>query len=236
MNIGDATLVLNIGQKVLFDGFEYEICDIGYRTPEGSFVSSSTGQLHYNLLNADKASIGWVLATSVTSKNVTVEEDTNSEFFDMDGRSPHLEELGYNMVSWLDGLPPQPDNDTLPPILTLMMAVQYDKEKGYGSSWKMRGEYRSIIPNIDRKFDRLSKITDDEMDGKVKSLAELEQGLVDGTLKPEDVGESKIDSILDLATYSVLYGGLVRQQYPNVFKVWVDKNIPKYLADKIPFI
>lgn len=234
MNIGSARLILNVGEKVLFDEHEYEICDVGFRSPDGSFVSGTIGELHYHLLNAEKASIGWVLSSSVASATVTVEEDT--EFFDQDGRSPHLEELGYSMVGWLDGLPSRPDNDTLVPVVTLLMAIQYDKEGFYGSSWKGKGEYRGIMGNIDRKYDRLDKMTEDELAGKLERLEELEKGLENGEIFDNRIGESKVDAVADLANYCLLYLGYIQQNFPNIFNIWVKRNVPEYLAEKIPFL
>lgn len=141
------------------------------------------------------------------------------------------------MLSWRDGLELRPDNTNMPEVLTLLMAVQYDKEGHYGSSWKGKGEYRGIMANIDRKYDRLDKMTQSEIDGSLNSLAIQEDMLKQNfDLYSEQVGESKVDAIADLANYSILYLTYVKENYPLVFSVWVSKNVPKYLADKIPFL
>jgi len=136
----------------------------------------------------------------------------------------------------MEGLPSQPDNSKLPEIVTLLMAIQYDKEKYYGSSWKGKGEIRGIMANIDRKYDRLDKMTNDEIEGAVSTLNLLEEGLRTGRLTTEQVGESKIDAIADLTNYGILYMTYVRDNFPNVFKIWVDKNVPDYSKDKMLFL
>lgn len=145
-------------------------------------------------------------------------------------------EIGLDIMSWAEGLDCRPDNLNLPPIVSILMAIQYDKEGHYGSSWKGKGEYRGIMANIDRKYDRLDKMTQDEVEGLTPTLMKLEEELQCGHISPDNVGESKIDAVADLANYCLLYMTYVREQYPGLFKVWVDRNVPKYLADKIPFI
>jgi hypothetical protein len=227
--------MVRIGDKVLFEGKEVKVLDIGYLdvlTLDGSldvkFVSAAIGELCYKIMSEDY--YRWVPAAECEP----VEND--DPFFGQDARSPHLEDLGYKMVGWLDGLPELPDNSKLPEIVTLLMAIQYDKEKHYGSSWKRKGEYRGIMANIDRKYDRLDKMTEDEINGKAKTLAEWEELLKNGVNTPDDVGESKIDAIADLTNYGLLYMTYVKEHYPHVFKVWVERNVPQYLRDKIPFV
>jgi len=131
------------------------------------------------------------------------------------------------MLEWLEGKEQLPDNSKLPEIVDMLLSIQYSKEKDYGSSWKARGEHRGIVPNVDRKYDRLDKMTMDELIGKAMTLREIEEKLVNKELKPEIVGESKIDAIADLAVYCLLYLTYVKEEYPHVFDIWVDRNVPK---------
>lgn len=226
---------------VVYEDIEYTVLDVAFlvvdseymsmtETPE--FTSIYKGTRFYKI---DRGSEGtaWVHSSFEVKEDV---EEVADEFFEEDTRSPHLTELGYSMVGWLDGLESRPDNDNLPPVVTMLMAIQYDKEGGYGSSWKGKGEYRGIMSNIDRKYDRLDKMTMDEIEGKVPTLGLLEDHLVTGRWEEDKVGESKIDAIADLTNYGLLYMTYVKEKYPNVFKVWVSKNIPQYLHDKIPFL
>lgn len=228
--------------KILYEGHEIEVLDTAYIKEDyhsiatdrvKEFTTESNGHKYYKGIVPSYSLVDklWISAGIV---EVVADESTVEEFFDQDYKSPHLQDLGYSMVSWLDGLESRPDNDNLPPIVTLLMAIQYDKEGGYGSSWKGKGEYRGIMANIDRKYDRLDKMTQDEINDMIPTLASIESFLGSGT--PYEVGESKIDAIADLANYCLLYMTYVREKYPKVFKVWVDKNIPQYLHDKIPFL
>lgn len=147
----------------------------------------------------------------------------------------------YDLLGWRDGLELRPDNSNMPEIVTLLMAIQYDKEGHYGSSWKGKGEYRGIMSNIDRKYDRLDQMTVSELEGKVETLKQLENKLEmkknnTGNTFDHGIGESKIDAVADLANYSILYLTYIQENYPLVFRVWVDRNLPKYLADKIGFL
>lgn len=177
----------------------------------------------------------WVNADAVDPypEDLPEDMDIENDFFEQDIDSPHLLELGGKMLNWLDGLEARPDNDKLPEIVTYLLSIQYDKEGGYGSSWKGRGEYRGIMSNIDRKFDRLDKIVNDEIAG---TRPKLPDSPVLTTEEQEQVGESKIDAVADLAVYCLLYLTWLREHKPGAFKLWVDKNVPKYLHDKIPFI
>jgi hypothetical protein len=163
-------------------------------------------------------------------------EDTEKakEFFEQDDRSPHLIDLGYSLVQWMDGVEARPDNETLLPIIPLLLAIQYDKEGYYGSSWKGKGEYRGIMANIDRKYDRLDKMTQDEIDGIREPLFKIEQ---DKSVYGTAAGyESKIDAVADLTNYCLLYLAFMRVQYPKMFNSWVQNNVPDHLRAKIPFI
>lgn len=157
----------------------------------------------------------------------------NEEFLDRDERSPELEELGYAMLGWKDGLVKRADNESLSEIIAYLLSVQYDKEGSYGSSWCARGEHRGIMSNIDRKYDRLDKILEDE---RIGARATLPTGLHLHSEDKSQIGESKIDAVADLANYCLLYMTWLRKQHPGAFKVWIDKNVPSYAQDKIPFI
>lgn len=135
------------------------------------------------------------------------------------------------MLEWKDGLPDLPDNSKLPKVVDVLMAIQYSKEKDYGSSWKARGEHRGIIPNIDRKYDRLDKMTEDELSGKAKTLGAWEALLRAG--EEIETPESKIDAIADLANYCLLYMTYVSERYPLMYAEWVKKNVPKDFLNKL---
>jgi hypothetical protein len=230
VNIGDSVLVdPNEYEGIVADETGQEVADIAYLDVNFEYCSAQSGELHYLVPSKDRSV--WVKA-----KHCEPVTTSSESFFDQDARSPQLEELGYSMVAWKDGLEERPDNSNLPPVVTMLMAIQYDKEGQYGSSWKGRGEYRGIMSNIDRKYDRLDHLTQLEIEDAMKSLQELENDLKMKEIDPSDVPESKIDAIADLANYCLLYMTYVREKYPMVFDVWVKKNVPSYLAEKIPFV
>ena len=233
----------DIGDKVTYGESTADVKEVAFLGDDNQPTYYGKGTLHYFIEFPTSAVQHrmWVPASEVmglpTVKLMLPAIDSNrEEFFEQDDRSPDILEKGYSMLAWSDGLEARPDNSNLPPIVTLLMAIQYDKEGSYGSSWKGKGEYRGIMSNIDRKYDRLDKMTDDEIEGSIATLNLLEQGLEVGRLTEEEVGESKIDAIADLANYCLLYLTYVKEKYPRVFNIWVKKNVPAYLADKIPFI
>jgi len=230
VNVGDSVFVdPNEYEGIVADETGQEVLDIAYIDVNGDFCSAENGELKYAISKGKS----WVWVKAKHCEPVTT---TSESFFDQDARSPQLEELGYSMIAWKDGLEDRPDNTNLPPVVTMLMAIQYDKEGHYGSSWKGKGEYRGIMSNIDRKYDRLDHLTQLEIEKAMKSLQDLENDLKMKEIEPSDVPESKIDAIADLANYCLLYMTYVKEQYPRVFNVWVKKNVPSYLAEKIPFI
>lgn len=136
---------------------------------------------------------------------------------------------------------PRVDNEVYKSVAQVLSAIQHHKEGSYGSSWKGKGEYRGIMANIDRKYDRLDKMTDDEVLGKTPSLAVLESYLANGgngtTLENGSiqnsiaVTESKVDAIADLANYAILYMTYIKVNYPHLYKHWMEHNLPEYLSD-----
>jgi len=224
-----------IGDKVYVAGnslAHFEIIDIAIlNSDNASSTLANGGSVKFKVGAGDYES-EWLHINSITLVE-TVERLTRivPENTDID-----VAFIGKKMTDWMVGLKNQPDNSKLPEIVTLLMAIQYDKEKYYGSSWKGKGEIRGIMANLDRKYDRLDKMTNDEIAGVMDGLATLEKLLVNGTIKAELVGESKIDAIADLTCYGILYMTYVRDNFPNIFKIWVDKNVPDYLKDKMSFL
>lgn len=227
--VGDKVLV-NVGEK---EGTFLEVTAVFFGEDEldsakGHFTKHGLKDRVYYRLSDN-------LDYSASSCEIITPTETQG-FYDEDVRSPHLLELGYKMLRWLEGKEDRPDNSKLPEIVTYLMAIQYDKEGFYGSSWKGKGEYRGIMANIDRKYDRLDKMTSDEINGAIRSLGELEKRISEGSETWGDVGESKIDAIADLTNYCLLYMTYVRENFPNVFRFWLERNLPAYLGENISFV
>ncbi|QMV48442.1 hypothetical protein [Bacillus phage SPO1L3] len=130
----------------------------------------------------------------------------------------------------------RPDNSKLFPVVSALMAVQYDKEGTYGSSWVGKGEHRGIMPNIDRKYDRLDTMTANEIEGKAKTLSQLEASFdgMNASDREAATAESKIDAVADLANYCLLYMTYIKDNFPKMYKAWFENNVPQYLRDKFP--
>lgn len=218
-----------LGDVVEYEGEEVTILDMAFLRHGNEEYTSllNGGVLQYHVEDKDGEKF-WEEAKFFSTKS--------DEFFGQDDRSPELIDRGYNMVAWSDGLEDRPDSSKLPEIITLLMAIQYDKEGHYGSSWKGKGEYRGIMANIDRKYDRLDQITQMEIEGSIKSLQDLEHALEFNEIDESEVPENKIDAIADGTVYHMLYLTFVKDNFPRVWNVWVKKNVPTYLREKIPFI
>lgn len=130
------------------------------------------------------------------------------------------------LYRWQEELEKLPDNQKFSTMVGALVAIQHDKEKFYGSSWKGKGEYRGILANIDRKYDRLDKIATDEINGKRDRLP-TEENLTHEQILT--VGESKIDAVADLVNYGILYLTWLSEEHPGAFKHWLDSNVPHKL-------
>lgn len=140
---------------------------------------------------------------------------------------------------WYDTITEKrPDNSKLFPVVSALMAVQYDKEGAYGSSWVGKGEHRGIMPNIDRKYDRLDTMTANEIEGRSKTLSQLESDFsnMSNSEKEAATAESKIDAVADLANYCLLYMTYIKDNFPKMYNAWFEKNVPQYLRDNFPHL
>jgi len=134
----------------------------------------------------------------------------------------------FESLKWLKDMNPRSDNQAMQEIIPLLLAVQYDKEGSYGNSWCKHGEVRSILPNIDRKYDRLDTIVQSELNGSRPKLPNNRPSSMSNEQFDSLVGESKIDAVADLANYCILYMGWLKKNYPDAFDTWVRKNVPGY--------
>jgi len=136
-----------------------------------------------------------------------------------------LELIGYSMLGYLQDLSALADNSNMVSVLPLLLELQYNKELDYGNSWKLRGEYRGIIPNIDRKYDRLNIMIQREIDDPSFRLPE---GDIPTGISIEEwddkIGESKIDAVADLANYCLMYFAYLKDKHPGAFNTWIRKN------------
>ncbi|AYP68633.1 hypothetical protein EalM132_00121 [Exiguobacterium phage vB_EalM-132] len=175
--------------------------------------------------------IGTVTALSLT-KQVTTQGEEHTVTVTLKSVNP-TPGLGHTDETFIISVPiaeRRPDNEEYKQVVKVLSAIQHDKEGTYGSSWKGKGEYRGIMANIDRKYDRLDKMTDDEVARHILSLPEIESHLKEFGKLPEGVNpESKVDAIADLANYTILYMSYIKANFPEVYKYWARQNLPEHL-------
>ena len=92
------------------------------------------------------------------------------------------------------------EEDEVTIVLEHLKAV-HNRARGYGRSWCKRGEERGILPNIDRKKDRLDVFFEDPG-------------------APVKQGEKKIDTVADLAMYCVMYLAWLREHHYDDYDTW----------------
>lgn len=80
-------------------------------------------------------------------------------------------------------------------LMQAVDALHREKNAGYGGAWKRRGERISILPNIARKVDRLEHFR--------TSMVDL-------------VGETLIDTAIDLLVYVLKYELYLAEQFPSL--------------------
>lgn len=99
-----------------------------------------------------------------------------------------LSAAGRDVLAWQFGVPPDEHStvsrDSMPNALSeYLVSLHRQKTLDYGNSWKKRGEVFSILPNIDRKVDRLMVVGD----------------------TPALSAETILDTSVDLFLYAVKY-------------------------------
>jgi len=110
-------------------------------------------------------------------------------------------------LRWRNDLPTDKWDDTvggtLPEDLSrYLMSLHREKTAGYGDSWKKRGEAAGILPNVDRKIDRLVVLD----------------------AKPAATTESLLDTAVDLFVYAVKYKTFLLDQDGSTLRggTWSD--------------
>jgi hypothetical protein len=100
--------------------------------------------------------------------------------------------------------PIREDNVLVAVTLPFLLNLQYKKEGAYGRSWCKRGELDTFF-NTARKFDR------------------IENMMLKGA--KDEVGEGKVDTVGDMASYGLLWLTYILREHPESFVDWVQKNI-----------
>ncbi|MNW28080.1 hypothetical protein D3C74_48920 [compost metagenome] len=95
--------------------------------------------------------------------------------------------------------PVREDNVLVTALLPYILHLQYKKEGAYGRSWCKRGEMDTFF-NTARKFDR------------------IENMMLNGA--KDEVGEGKVDTVGDMASYGLLWMTLLARIEPDDFISW----------------
>lgn len=100
--------------------------------------------------------------------------------------------------------PVREDNLLVAVTFPFLLNLQYKKEGAYGRSWCKRGEMDTFF-NTARKFDR------------------IENMMLNGA--KDEVGEGKVDTVGDMASYGLLWLTFILREHPDAFTDWIQKNI-----------
>lgn len=104
------------------------------------------------------------------------------------------------------------DMKNLLDILPHILKLQTQKASVYGRSYCRHGDL-SIFLNTERKWDRIANIME-------KAMKEGTKGLYsEGTPT-----ETFVDTVVDLASYSLLWLGYIKETHPEFFQKFIDSN------------
>lgn len=121
---------------------------------------------------------------------------------------------------WLQGFEqfverhPQPtlDAQNMLKLLPFLLELQTQKAEAYGRSYCRHGDL-SIFLNVERKWDRISNIMEKAMKQGTESLYE------EGTPT-----ETFVDTVVDLASYGLLWVGYIMENRPEAFQKFLSSN------------
>ena len=118
-----------------------------------------------------------------------------------------------NLYQKVNGNIDTADFSNLVKILPAILELQLQKSSVYGRSYCRHGEL-SIFFNTERKWDRLLNIMEKAM--KNNSISDLHS---EGTAT-----ETFFDTLVDLASYSLLWIGYIVEQDPSTLEKFIKAN------------
>lgn len=109
---------------------------------------------------------------------------------------------------------PQPSVDTqnMLKLLPAILELQAQKAAVYGRSYCRHGDL-SIFLNVERKWDRISNIMEKAMKNGTETLYQ------EGTPT-----ETFVDTVVDLASYGLLWVGYIMENHPEAFQKFLKSN------------
>lgn len=106
------------------------------------------------------------------------------------------------------------DNFNVMKILPYILKLQNQKSLIYGRSYCKHGDF-SIFLNTERKWDRISNIMENAMREGVEKLYSDESSTPTETF---------VDTVVDLASYALLWIGWIYENHPTEFENFVSSN------------
>lgn len=105
-----------------------------------------------------------------------------------------------------------PDTQNMLYVLPMLLELQAQKSAVYGRSYCRHGDL-SIFLNVERKWDRIANI--------------MEKAMKDGTGSLYETGtptETFVDTVVDLASYGLLWIGYIMETHPEAFQKFMESN------------
>ena len=99
-------------------------------------------------------------------------------------------------------------------FLPHLLKLQAQKSAVYGRSYARHGDL-SVFLNTERKWDRISNIMDKAMKEGTDFLYSDKAGTVTETF---------LDTVVDLASYALLWVGYIKETHPEAFQKFLDDN------------
>ena len=157
--------------------------------------------------------------TKSTVQNISPRARVNNliKYFENGVKAMNVSEKEDNYLDKFEKLLEQqevipPDMENLLEILPYILKLQAQKSAVYGRSYARHGDL-SIFLNTERKWDRIANIMEKAMKEGTESLYN------EGTPT-----ETFVDTVVDLASYSLLWLGYIKETHPKFFQRFIESN------------
>lgn len=107
-----------------------------------------------------------------------------------------------------------PDGTNAQKVIASILKLQHDKEAVYGQSWRKYGHMSAFL-NTARKWDRIDVIMRKAMQDGLDVLFSDEGGTAQETF---------LDTVVDLASYSLLWVGYLADEHPEMWERFLEAN------------
>ena len=144
----------------------------------------------------------------------SIHPDDEPPFYPVDDNSEKLGMLGKIHKFVVSQKPISVDTRNILECLPYILQLQAQKAAVYGRSYCRHGEL-SIFLNTERKWDRIANIMDKAMKEGTEYLYSPEAGTATETF---------LDTVVDLASYSLLWLGYIKETHPKAFQKFVKSN------------